>query len=137
MGRKGGDWGDPSWGRKDSRNKRGAKKLKSKGSRNRKPINFPLNIAMWDFGQCDPKRCTGKKLERLNLIKTLPTHASFKGVVLSPTGKQTVSPEDKQIVEEMGLAVVDCSWKNLEGVPFSKMKMGHPRLCKSQLTLVN
>ena len=46
-----------------------------------------LRLAMWDFGQCDAKRCTGKKLERFHLIKSLPTAAFFPGVVLTPRGQ--------------------------------------------------
>lgn len=33
------------------------------------PPTFP--VAMWDLNHCDPKKCSGRKLSRHNLIKTL------------------------------------------------------------------
>lgn len=43
-------------------------------------------------------------------------------------GKRTVSPEDRPIVEAMGVAVVDCSWAKLNETPFERMKSPNPRL---------
>lgn len=83
---------------------------------------------MWEFGQCDPKRCTGRKLHRFSLIKVLPTSAFFPGLVLTPQGKQAVSPADLDCVLQSGVCVVDCSWARLDDVPFSKLRGGQPRL---------
>jgi pre-rRNA-processing protein TSR3 len=47
----------------------------------------------------------------------------------SPVGVQAVSPADKEIVEQHGVCVVDCSWNKIEEVPFQKLKGNHPRLC--------
>jgi len=33
-----------------------------------KDRNFPIKLQMWDFGQCDSKRCTGRKLSRTGYI---------------------------------------------------------------------
>ena len=32
---------------------------------------FPIDLGMWDFNQCDPKKCSGRKLARLGFVKTL------------------------------------------------------------------
>lgn len=87
-----------------------------------------IQLAMWDFGQCDAKRCTGRKLSRFRLLKELRVTNGFGGVVLSPVGTQCVSREDHPIVQRKGLAVVDCSWARLSDVPFVKLRCGAPRL---------
>ncbi|KAL6867674.1 hypothetical protein ACP4OV_015698 [Aristida adscensionis] len=87
-----------------------------------------IQLAMWDFEQCDAKRCTGRKLSRFGLLKELRVTNGFGGVVLSPVGTHCVSKEDHPIVQRKGLAVVDCSWARLSDVPFAKLRCGAPRL---------
>lgn len=49
-------------------------------------INFP--IAMWDMEHCDPKKCSGRKLAKFGLIKTLKLGQKFNGIVLTPVGEK-------------------------------------------------
>lgn len=87
---------------------------------------FP--IAMWDLNHCDPKKCSGRKLQRHGLIKTLKLGQQFKGLVLNPIAVLTVSPLDREIVQSLGIGVIDCSWAKIDETPFSKMKSPYPRL---------
>jgi len=87
-----------------------------------------LNLRMWDFAQCDPKRCTGARLVRRKILQSMPLKQSFRGIVLSPNGTTSVSPADTHILETFGLSLIDCSWARLAEIPFSQMKSGHHRL---------
>ena len=74
---------------------------------------IPLHF--YHANQCDPKKCTGKKLARFNLAtlhespRTLPREALF----LDPFSEQALSPADDPW---RGLVVLDCSWEEVERV---------------------
>eukprot|EP01138_Halocafeteria_seosinensis_P012530 gb/GECG01012803.1/.p1 GENE.gb/GECG01012803.1/~~gb/GECG01012803.1/.p1 ORF type:complete len:157 (+),score=30.96 gb/GECG01012803.1/:1-471(+) len=55
-------------------------------------MDIPLR--MWDFEQCDAKRCTGRKLQRLGYLEAMKPNTPFHGIVLSSAGKKPVSKED-------------------------------------------
>ncbi|KAI6033100.1 hypothetical protein F5J12DRAFT_798719 [Pisolithus orientalis] len=92
----------------------------------RRRIDVP--VAMWDFDHCDPRRCSGKKLARLGLIRELKIGTRFRGVVVSPKAVTVVSPGDRDIIAKDGLAVVECSWARIDDVPFSKIASPNERL---------
>lgn len=87
-----------------------------------------LRLRMWDFAQCDPKRCTGARLAQRGLLQRMPVKQPFRGIVLSPQGQISVSPSDRSILETSGLSVIDCSWARLAEIPFRQMQAGHHRL---------
>lgn len=74
------------------------------------------------------RKCSGRKLSRHGLIKNLKLGQRFPGLVLTPVGKDCVTPLDKTIIESSGIAVVDCSWARIDETPFNRMKTPHPRL---------
>jgi len=94
-------------------------------------INDPLQgvkVRMWDFAQCDPKRCTGARLAKRGLIQRMSLKANFRGIVLSPQGDIALSPADSPILNESGMSLIDCSWAKLSEIPFRQMQSGHHRL---------
>eukprot|EP00163_Fabomonas_tropica_P034177 TRINITY_DN934_c0_g3_i3.p2 TRINITY_DN934_c0_g3~~TRINITY_DN934_c0_g3_i3.p2 ORF type:complete len:297 (-),score=25.89 TRINITY_DN934_c0_g3_i3:323-1213(-) len=84
--------------------------------------DFPFQLSMWDFGQCDSKRCTGRKLQRFGLIDSLRMTQKVNGIILSPLGTRSVCPADRDLVAEHGATVVDCSWAKIDEVPFAKFR---------------
>ena len=94
------------------------------------PIN-PLSgikLRMWDFQQCDPKRCSGARLAKRGIFDKMPLKSPFRGIVLDPEAKVAVSPADVEILETGGISLIDCSWARLQEIPFKQMTSGHHRL---------
>jgi len=91
-------------------------------------VVLPCDLAMWDLGHCDPKRCSGRKLARFELLKVLKLKQRFPGVCLSPKGVDYVSRSDFEIIQKNGLSVIDCSWAKLAETPFNQMPCAYPRL---------
>jgi pre-rRNA-processing protein TSR3 len=89
-----------------------------------------IQLRMWDFAQCDPKRCTGARLVQRKLFQRMNLKQPFRGIVLSPMGTIAVSPTDQSILQSSGLSLIDCSWARLSEIPFSQMNptSSHHRL---------
>ncbi|KAF6219131.1 hypothetical protein HO133_004956 [Letharia lupina] len=85
---------------------------------NRRP---PFKAACWDLEHCDPKRCSGKRLMHFGLMRELSVGQKFQGVVISPNAKKVVSAADKELLEQYGAAVVECSWVRIKEVPWAKI----------------
>jgi pre-rRNA-processing protein TSR3 len=86
------------------------------------PASRPsFKAACWDLGHCDPKRCSGKKLMKLGLMRELHVGQKHSGVIISPNAKQTISPADRELMEQYGAAVVECSWARVKEVPWPKI----------------
>ena len=83
-----------------------------------------MPLWMWEFGQNDPKRDSGSKLQRLGLAKVLKLGKSFPGVVLSSEATCIISPADADIVLQHGIAGINCSWNRLSEIPFGSMGKG-------------
>ena len=109
----------------------------------------PFKAACWDLGHCDPKRCSGKRLMHFGLMRELAIGQKFQGVVVSyvshttklrsatyrithrPNAKRVVSPADRDLLEQYGAAVVECSWVRVKEVPWSRIGGKCERLCMS------
>ncbi|KAF2177912.1 DUF367-domain-containing protein [Zopfia rhizophila CBS 207.26] len=80
-----------------------------------------FKAACWDLGHCDAKRCSGKKLIRLGMMRELHLGQRYAGIVVSPKAKKILSAEDKELLEQYGAAVVEASWKRIDEVPFGRI----------------
>ncbi|KAI0547743.1 hypothetical protein F4679DRAFT_355864 [Xylaria curta] len=81
----------------------------------------PFKAACWDLNHCDPKRCSGKKLIRLGLMRDLHLGQRHNGVIITPNGKHTLSPADRELMDQYGAAVVECSWARTGEVQWNKV----------------
>lgn len=93
----------------------------SSASGNASSARLAFKAACWDLGHCDPKRCSGKRLMKLGLMRELHLGQRHAGVVITPNGKQTLSPADRPLLEQFGAAVVECSWARTSEVQWSKV----------------
>ncbi len=72
-----------------------------------------VKLYFYDGKQCDPKKCTGRKLAKFDLaidIKKI-SQVPASALVLVPTAEKVLSKEDQEVAERSGLAVLDLSWK--------------------------
>ena len=117
--------------KKDGFSSRGGKKYSNaprsrgppgSGDDSGQPASRPaFKAACWDLGHCDPKRCSGKKLMKLGLMRDLHIGQKHSGVIISPNAKQTISPADRELMDQYGAAVVECSWARVKEVPWPKI----------------
>ena len=54
-------------------------------------------------------------------MRELAIGQRFPGVVVSPKAKKVISAADNELLEQFGAAVVECSWKRVDEVPFSRI----------------
>ena len=72
-----------------------------------------IRLVAYHAGQCDPKKCTSRRLERLGLMTFVPRPSALPSgaVLLTPEADRALSPADAARAERRGLAIVDVSWK--------------------------
>lgn len=80
-----------------------------------------FKAACWDLNHCDPKRCSGKKLIKMGMMRDLHIGQRHNGVIITPNGKHTISPADKELMEAYGAAVVECSWARTQEIQWGKV----------------
>ncbi|POR34885.1 Ribosome biogenesis protein TSR3 [Tolypocladium paradoxum] len=80
-----------------------------------------FKAACWDLGHCDPKRCSGKRLMKLGLMRELHMGQRHNGVIVTPNGKQVISPADRDLMDQFGAAVVEASWARTSEIQWNKV----------------
>lgn len=85
----------------------------------KKPQQVKLHI--YHANQCDPKKCTGKKMARFGLANLFGKVQNIQrgSILLDPMAQKALSPADDI---SRGITVLDCSWEELERV-FPQLEM--------------
>ncbi len=89
-----------------------------------------VDLIIYHEEDCDPKKCTGLKLEQQNdativdNTEEIPKYA----VLLTPFSEKAFSREDLENVENEGLVALDCSWEKIEKIKGIQSRAVHRSL---------
>ncbi len=77
-----------------------------------------IPVIVYDKCQCDPKKCTAKRMLRFGLAREAKTLGAIPpgSVVLSPFSQKALSPADVHHAHR-GLVVMDLTWTNIDEFP--------------------
>ena len=72
-----------------------------------------IRLVAYHAGQCDPKKCTSRRLGRLGIMTFVPRPSDLPrgAVLLTPEAERALSPADGPRAIRRGLAIIDVSWK--------------------------
>jgi len=84
-----------------------------------------MRVYIIDYHKDDPKKCTGKKLVKLNFAEF---SRIGRGIILDPFSKRLISITDKDIILKDGITLVDTSWNSISENEFKKIRGEHRRL---------
>ncbi|MHA1596858.1 MAG: DUF367 family protein [Candidatus Asgardarchaeia archaeon] len=69
-----------------------------------------IKLFVIDFEECDPKKCTSRKMIRFDLAIRV-RRAPKRAIILNPFSNTLLSAEDKDTAVNFGIVVLDSSWK--------------------------
>lgn len=77
-----------------------------------------MQLNIYHSGECDPKKCTGLRLERMRKAKLVRRRRDIpdKSILLNPLASKALSPGDSGSADRYGITALDCSWKNIEQI---------------------
>ena len=76
-----------------------------------------IPVLVYDRGQCDPRKCTAKRMERFGLAREVPLNRIPPGaLVLTPSAERALSPADSKYARH-GLVVMDLTWAHIGEMP--------------------
>lgn len=80
-----------------------------------------IPVLVYDKNQCDPKKCTAKRMLKFGLAKEVKHLSSIPNgsIVLSPFAEKALSPDDLRYAKH-GLVVMDLTWTNIDDFPRPK-----------------
>ena len=85
-----------------------------------------IPVIVYDKNQCDPKKCTAKRMLKFGLAKEAKTLRNIPSgsIVLSPFADKALSPADLKYARN-GLVVMDLTWSNID--EFSRLSRTQDR----------
>ncbi len=80
-----------------------------------------IPIIIYDKCQCDPKKCTAKRMLKFGLGREAKTLGAIPtgSIVLSPFSDKALSPADI-VHARKGLVIIDLTWTNIDEFPHLK-----------------
>ncbi len=77
-----------------------------------------IPVIVYDECQCDPKKCTAKRMLKFGLAREAKTLGAIPSgsIVLSPFSDRALSPADRPHARK-GLVVMDLTWTNIDQFP--------------------
>ena len=77
-----------------------------------------IPVIVYDKCQCDPKKCTAKRMLKFGLAKEAKTLGNIPAwsIVLSPFAEKALAPDDIGHARR-GLVVMDLTWTNIDEFP--------------------
>lgn len=77
-----------------------------------------IPVIVYDKNQCDPRKCTAKRMLKFGLAKEAKTLQNIPAgsIVLSPFADRALSPADLKYARH-GLVVMDLTWTNIDDFP--------------------
>lgn len=69
-----------------------------------------------DSSECDPAKCSARKLARLGFARRMRSLSGVRGdtIVLDPFSPCALSPADREGALRGGILAIDCSWKKAD-----------------------
>ena len=91
--------------------------------------NGYIPLYIYHAGQCDPKKCTGRKMARFDLARLYNRVSRIprSTILLDPFAGKALSPAD---YPGKGIVVLDCSWEEVESIfpELGKLNLDHRAL---------
>jgi pre-rRNA-processing protein TSR3 len=77
-----------------------------------------IPVIVYDKDQCDPKKCTAKRMIKFGLARQAKTLSAVPSgsIVLSPFAEKALSPADRKHMYH-GLVVMDLTWTHIDEFP--------------------
>jgi pre-rRNA-processing protein TSR3 len=75
-----------------------------------------IRLVELELGQCDPRKCTGRKIIRRGLAEGVASRRALPrgAAVLDPRSEVALSPADRSAALAAGVVAIDCSWAHIE-----------------------